>query len=222
MESRPSSKRMSKGRKEAPIAFDGIVLGGGKSKRMGTNKVVLSIDGKAMLHMAVRALKGANQVAVVAPAKVVAEVYSRKRPPGLIQTLEDPPFGGPVAGILAGLEALGPDGAEIVGIVAGDHPRAPQTLKALKHAGALKLLSEGSCDGVCAGTKGSGPQLLLGFYSRKYLESQDSEGAVGDGRDVSVKRLLGAAKLEVVTVPEADILDLDSPADLDRYGRSAK
>ena len=87
-------------------AFDGIVLGGGRSRRMGTNKVLLEVDGRALLRTAVEALAGARKIALVAPPEVCAHAFPQGLPSNVVQTLEDPPDGGPVAGIQAGLAAL--------------------------------------------------------------------------------------------------------------------
>ncbi len=91
-----------------------IVLAGGSGRRMGgVDKPSLLLDGVPML---------ARATAAVAPARTVVVGPRRALPEHLLQTTEDPPGGGPAAGVVAGLAALGfPAGAP-----APIPPRAPE------------------------------------------------------------------------------------------------
>lgn len=84
-----------------------VILAGGGSTRMGVDKAGLRLDGRTLLQRAVDACQSCRHVVVVAPAASVAGINS----PGasFSVVLEDPPLGGPVAGIDAGLRAL-PEG----------------------------------------------------------------------------------------------------------------
>lgn len=72
-----------------------IVLGGGRSLRMGADKLALRLDGDTLLAR------------TCAAAATVAErvVIAGPEQPGLdvVFVREDPPFGGPAAGIAAAL-----------------------------------------------------------------------------------------------------------------------
>jgi molybdopterin-guanine dinucleotide biosynthesis protein A len=88
--------------RDAP-AFDAIVLAGGRSTRLGGRaKAELVIGGARLVDRAVVAASaaGAGRTVIVGPDSL--EV------PGALISREDPPFGGPVAAIAAGLAALGP------------------------------------------------------------------------------------------------------------------
>ncbi|MCG7308570.1 molybdenum cofactor guanylyltransferase [Brachybacterium sp. ACRRE] len=77
-----------------------IVLGGGEGRRLGgVSKPDLVLGGRRLLDLVLDAGSGCAPRVVVAPDSV--EV-----PSGVLRTLEDPPAGGPVAGIAAGLALL--------------------------------------------------------------------------------------------------------------------
>lgn len=88
--------------------LDVIVLAGGTGRRLGgACKPDVLVAGRRMLdHVldGVAGLRGRGlpdgRVVVVAPQQVAL-------PDGVLRALEDPPLGGPVAGVAAGLRALG-------------------------------------------------------------------------------------------------------------------
>lgn len=87
------------------IAYDGIVLAGGRSARMrGRPKTELEVGGRSMLNRALDALAGARHVVVVGPGGDLCE---------------DPPYAGPVAALAAG---LGRVSAPVVAVLAADLP----------------------------------------------------------------------------------------------------
>jgi len=201
---------------------DLVVLAGGRSRRWGgTDKTAQTLGGVpvlvAVLESALRGRGGGaapSRVVVVAPAGHPARDAVRGRDlrgARLVWTLEDPPDGGPVAGIAAALSALaGPDGREsVVAVIAGDAPFAGSALPRL-----MAALADGGHD-AAVGVDGSGRRQLLFCARRAALEV-----ALRPGRDGAppraVHRVLGA--LDVVEVPltERESLDLDHPADLVR------
>ncbi|MFT3970753.1 MAG: NTP transferase domain-containing protein [Micropruina sp.] len=78
-----------------------IILGGGRSARMGRDKRALKLDGRSLLALAVEACTGRDLIVAVTP-DLPDDVGADR----VACTLEDPPFGGPVAGIAAGIAAL--------------------------------------------------------------------------------------------------------------------
>ena len=99
-----------------------IVVGGGGGERLGgVSKPDLTLGGVRVIDRVCGVLLqvcGAGCVAVVPPTVRVPE--------GVMRTLEDPPSGGPLAGIDAGLRALGVDDDVLVVVVSVD---APLTLR---------------------------------------------------------------------------------------------
>ena len=80
--------------------FCAVVLAGGTAARMGgVDKAAVELHGRTLLELALDALVDAAEVVVVAPAPVPTS-----RPVTFV--CEDPPRGGPVAGLRTGVDAL--------------------------------------------------------------------------------------------------------------------
>lgn len=178
-----------------------IVLAGGRSSRMGTDKAALTLKGRSLLARTVAACAGWEPIVVVAAA-VPGDV-----PAGVVVTLEDPPFGGPVAGIAAGLAAL-PDVPDEVLLLACDLPCAAQVVAAL---GAAPL----GPDGCCLVDAEGWPQYLAGRYRGAALA--EAIARLDTPRDVSVRRLLGGVELHLVPA-DGITADVDTPGQADAAG----
>lgn len=174
-----------------------VVLGGGRSARMGTDKLELAVGGRTLLGRTCDAALGwASTVIVASPQR-----------PGLADprirfVLEDPPFGGPVAGIAAAVAALPEDATEVL-LLAGDLA-APDAV-----VDALAAAAPGP-DGVVLEDEDGWPQLLAGRYRAAALRL-----AVGQAptlRDLSVRRLLGGLDLARVAAPPEVTQDVDTPS----------
>lgn len=101
-----------------------IVQVGGTGARLGgASKPDVVVGGRRLLDIFFAELAGvgfSGRAVVVAPEGVAV-------PAGAIRTLEDPPHGGPPAGIAAGLEQLsGLPNDAVVGLGTCDAPLAPQ------------------------------------------------------------------------------------------------
>lgn len=131
-DSQPVPKPTSTG---APQLCGVVILAGGTAKRMGgVSKPDVVVGGKTLLVRAieeVRAVAPTADIVVVAPPKVAI-------PQGVSRVLEDPPFGGPVAGVAAGFEKLttlpGYRPGGLVGLLTCDAPLAPRLYPALGRA----------------------------------------------------------------------------------------
>lgn len=94
-----------------------IVLAGGRSSRFGRDKLTESIDGVPLLHHAIAAVQAvATDVVVVA-----SPGHDPAVPPVVVVAHDASAFEGPLAGLAAGLQALGADIDRAV-VVAGDMP----------------------------------------------------------------------------------------------------
>lgn len=89
-----------------------VVVAGGGARRLGRDKPEVVIGGRRLLDAAVAAAGGAPTV-VVGPPRAV--------PAGVAVVREDPPGGGPLAAIAAGLAAV-PPGARTIAVLAADLP----------------------------------------------------------------------------------------------------
>lgn len=84
------------------LTLAALVLAGGRATRVGGgDKPLLPVGGRPMLTQILEDLQTQRcaRIVVVGPARLPV-------PPGVELTLENPPFGGPVAGIIAGLRHL--------------------------------------------------------------------------------------------------------------------
>ena len=187
----------------------GIVVGGGGGERLGgVSKADLMLGGERLIDRVCGALLeacGAGCVAVVPPAVRV--------PDGVLRTLEDPPSGGPLAGIDAGLRALGAGDDVLVVVVSVDAPGVGAFLPALLEP----VLREGVEGRI---VRGGDPepfdQYLMGVYRAASLRRAIDEAvaAYGSVRGVGVRRVLRALDVERVSVSADACRDIDTPEDL--------
>ena len=190
-----------------------IVLAGGRADRLGgISKPDLEFGGSTLLQRALAAAASlCGRTVVVGPPELAAG--------GATVVREDPPFGGPVAALAAGLDALdyGLDGSDWVLVLPVDLPRAADAVALL--AGALPRLEAESgddgADGAHLVDAGGAAQWLTGIYRRPALRAAvDAHGQPG-GR--SMKGLV--ARLRVVGIPDPDGVgtDIDTWRDVARY-----
>lgn len=217
----------------APV-LDAVVLAGGRARRLGgAAKPHVLLDGRELLAHVLDGLTESGlvrRVAVVGPPDVAVP-----SPLPLVQVQEDPPFGGPVAGIAAGLAALvdttgrspapqdtplRADAARSVGdlvaVVACDVPGGARLLPALVDA----LQGAPAADGACARAEGR-DQWLLAVYRRAALA--DALGPLaterGELTGASVRGLVSGLDLVRVDDVTGASADVDTWADLDALHR---
>ena len=197
-----------------------IVLAGGTGRRLdGASKPDVVARGLRLLDHVLAGLEQLRtqglplgHVCVVAPAEVAL-------PAGVLRALEDPPLGGPVAGIAAGLDVLGRSDpvAGLAGILTCDAPLSWRALPALHRA----LAQAGpELDGACA-RDGEHTQYLLGLYRRRALAA----AVAPDGaplRDTAVRRALGTLRVRAIPTTHDVVRDLDTWAEVRSWdsGRS--
>lgn len=177
-----------------------LIIGGGRSERMGTNKGELTLEGRTLLERAVDAVTDAGLVVIVAEE---TELQPAEAWPEVRFTLENPPHGGPVAGIAAGVAQLSERGDhEEVIVLPVDSPSASDA------AGELAAAKPGR-DGVVLQDPQGYPQYLLGRYTLGALRRALSE--LGRVRDVSVRRLGELLQVNRVPVDHWLVIDVDTP-----------
>lgn len=179
-----------------------IVLAGGAGRRLGgTDKPALVVGGQTLLDRAVAAAAGAGaaQVVVAGPRRDTAIPVTWTR--------EDPPGGGPLAGLAAGLAALdvAPDA---VVVLASDLPRVSSALVVRLLAGLGP-----DVDAVAVVDAAGWVQPLVAAYRAEPLRA--ALDAVGDPRNRPVRALL--EHLRVATLADDGAADIDTPGDLARW-----
>lgn len=180
--------------------FDAIVLAGGRARRLGgASKPEVEVGGVALLDHALAAVAEASHVVVVGPPQLDRS--------GIATVLEDPPDGGPVAGLAAGLDHLPDDGPELVVVLACDVPGAGRVLPAL-------LAAVREADGArMLGAEGR-PQHLVAAYRRTVLRS--ALDALPDVRGAAMHRLVAGLRLVDVPDEHGATADADTWADVER------
>ncbi|KZX19945.1 NTP transferase domain-containing protein [Rathayibacter tanaceti] len=187
--------------------FDAVLLAGGRARRLdGADKPLLVHRGTTLLAAALAAAHGAERTVVAGP------VLLRRSVGGALLVQDDPPFGGPVAGLAAALPTLErPDAPEWVLVLATDLVGpAPAVHRLLTEAARTRAQS------LLAVDANGRTQQLLGVHRRRSLSEALRGLDTVDG--ASVRAVLAGTRIELVGVPAGSTDDVDSPADARRHG----
>jgi molybdopterin-guanine dinucleotide biosynthesis protein A len=185
-----------------PVAapWSAVVLAGGRAARLGGQaKPQLDVGGRTMLAAVLAACAGAATRIVVGPPQPVAD--------GVVVLREQPPGGGPVAAMRAGLAVVR---TEVVAVVAGDLPfLVPEVLD--------ELLAALTDDGALAVDDAGRDQYLLGVWRTAALRA----ALAGTAAHAPVRRVLAPLTVRRVRLAAPPgtpppWLDCDTPADLAR------
>ncbi|GAA1829352.1 molybdenum cofactor guanylyltransferase [Agromyces salentinus] len=209
--------------------LDAVLLAGGRASRLGgVSKPGLTVGDRTLLQHAVDAAHaaGAERIVVVGPPSLEA--------PGCLVVLEDPPFGGPVAAIAAGLAALDADASRRsrgdasrdpgarpatsdVLVLACDLPTAADAVARLtarrREPGESGRGGEGEHgDGVHLVDADGRSQWLTGIYARGALDR--AFDAIGTPDGSAMRHLVASLDLLVVD-DDGTAADIDTWHDLD-------
>lgn len=176
--------------------FCGVVLAGGTAMRMdGIDKAGLELGGRTLLERTVDAFVDADEVVVVGPRSPTSRPVTFTR--------EDPPKGGPVAGLLTGVDALLRAPA-VVGVLAVDMPHVTAyTMRRLREAAA-------GHDGAFL-VDADGRRQLAGVVSAHRLDAVRPDRAHQHG--MSLRALLADLDLASVPTVGTEARDVDTWAD---------
>ncbi len=188
----------------SPSAYDAVVLAGGRARRMqGVDKTVLPVGGRALLDRVVGSVGGAGRVIVVGEPRPV--------PVDVVWAREEPPGGGPAAGLAAGLVHVT---APVVVVLAADLPFVTAAVvgRLVQAVGAT-----GAPGAVLVDDTGHEQWLCSAWATAALRVAPLAAGA-------PARRALGA--LPFVAVPDRTggpppWLDCDTPADLQRARENA-
>jgi molybdopterin-guanine dinucleotide biosynthesis protein A len=185
----------------------GLLLTGGASRRMGSDKALLEVGGRRLVDRAAEVL-----TAVADPVIEVGPGWS-----GLPAVREDPPGSGPLAALSAGaaaLRAAGHNGAVLV--LAVDMPRVSVEL--------LRFLAGRPGIATAVPRAGGFPQPMCARYGPDVLAAVDERLAAGGRSLRDLLETMAAAgavswvepeEWEPVVGPDA-FSDVDTPDDLRR------
>lgn len=171
-----------------------VVLAGGRSRRFGSDKLAAPVAGRPLLDTLLIGLPADADIVCVGPRRPTA------RPVRWV--LEDPPLGGPLAGVAAGVGILATD---VVVVLAGDMPWSGPAigtlLTALRQAPRAAAALARDDDGQV--------NPLLGAYRREALAAYLPDPAHG----LPARKLLGLPHVEVPITGRPG-RDVDVPTDL--------
>lgn len=186
--------------------MDVLILAGGGGRRLGgVSKADLLLGGRRLLDHLLDDLAQLRDDGAQIDRVVLVGPEAVSVPPGVLRTLEDPPDGGPAAGLGAGLAALDDPAADgLVAVLACDAPHAVRALGLLR--------ARFGSDGAVARAADGRPQHLLGVYSQAALRRRIADEA--GARNLSVGRLVAPLALTVVELPAAYDRDVDTWDDL--------
>jgi molybdopterin-guanine dinucleotide biosynthesis protein A len=183
------------------VVCAGVLLTGGSSRRLGFDKATARIGAETLAERAARVL-----AAVCAP---VVEIGPGRSP--LPAVREEPAGSGPLAGLVAGADALGVDTLVLLGC---DLVRI--------EAPVLALLAGWQGAATAVPTVDGRPQYVCARYGADAIEAARALLVTGER---SLRALFDAIDADLVPEPRWQAVapvdafdDLDTPADLARLG----
>lgn len=180
-----------------------ILLTGGTARRLGgIDKATVEIEGQTLLEQVLTALPADVPVVVAGPP------LPTSRP--VVFAQEDPPLGGPVAGIHAALSSIT---SAVVCVIAVDMPRAVPVLQEMLDA----LAADSHADVALPVTSDGRQQPLCSAWRTSALRAAISRLGTIDG--AAMRALLApmhAREVSLTPAQEALLDDIDSPRDLER------
>lgn len=197
---------------------DAIVLAGGRSSRMGSDKAQVRIGETKMIDLCLAELRAEPTVAEI----VVVTPEDLAVPTSVRITCENPPYGGPVAGIEAGIRSLlatvdsaSGTHSDFVFITAVDAPFTPRLLEVLWngwHHNYMEVETASQSTGVVV----VDGEPLCALWRKPALVSALER--LPSTRNVSVKRLIrmmSAVKIELTDAQQRWCAqDYDCPAEI--------
>lgn len=190
-------------------AFAGIVLAGGRSTRMGTDKAFLVLDGatEPLACVSLRALEGAGAVAVLS----IGGDRARLADLGFDARADDDPDEGPLGGLITGLDRTP---APILVVLTCDLPAIDAATVRVLVAALDDHPEAAAAIPVVDGRR----QIITAAYRRTAHEPLTR--AFADGERSVRRAVAGLAVVELDGLDPAVFHDLDRPEDLAKYASS--
>jgi molybdopterin-guanine dinucleotide biosynthesis protein A len=185
--------------------MDALILAGGRGSRLGgADKPALEVGGRSLLDRVLDACTGCDGVVVVGPERPTSREVLTVR--------EEPPGGGPVAALAAGLPLVG---APRTALLAADLPFVTAEVLALLES---RLATTAGSDGALLVDPDGHDQLLLGVWQTAALRRAVAAAGPPQGQPLGrLLRTLGVVRVPAAALPEAAARawrDCDTPEDL--------
>ncbi|MFI8963324.1 NTP transferase domain-containing protein [Streptomyces sp. NPDC053493] len=201
-------------------AYDALVLAGGAARRLGgTDKPAVRVGGRPLLDRVLAGCRDAARTVVVAPPRPTARPVEWTR--------EDPPGGGPVAALAAGLGRLaGPPAGDVPG-----DPATPQQgaglvlvlsadLPFFDRAAARRLVDalagDEEAEAVVTVDGEGREQPLVAVYRSAALRREVTAAAAEHGSldGLALRRIVGRLRVARVAAERAASFDCDTWEDI--------
>jgi molybdopterin-guanine dinucleotide biosynthesis protein A len=187
-----------------PLRLGAVVLAGGTGQRLGgVDKGSIQVHGVTLLERALTATMAASEVVVVGPA------VPTTRP--VTWTVEDPPKGGPAAGLLSALDLFASPPPDLVAVLAVDMPKVGAATIARLTWG---VEADPAVDGAVLLDPTGRIQMLAAVYRLGALVAARPTGP-GLGHGLPMRRLVAGMRLVEVPAVGDEARDVDTSADLD-------
>ncbi|GAA4004092.1 molybdenum cofactor guanylyltransferase [Allokutzneria multivorans] len=175
-----------------------IVLAGGQGRRLGgRDKAAIVLGGRTLLDRVLDVVPPGSRIVVVGPPRETA------RP--VVWTREEPPGGGPVAGLAAGLALVDSD---LVAVLAVDQPGVTAST-----VDRLRTALTAGVDGVVLVDADDRPQWTAGVWRTRALRRCLPDSPAG----ASLRRVLAALTVHRLPSEHSETDDIDTPADLTHW-----
>ncbi|OLE22712.1 MAG: hypothetical protein AUG44_24275 [Actinobacteria bacterium 13_1_20CM_3_71_11] len=192
--------------------YAAVILAGGAARRLGgAAKPLLPVGGRPMLDRVLAAVADAAVTVVVGPAGLAV-------PPGVLRVSEEPPGGGPVAALAAGISAIDREtgrATEATALLAADLPfLTPEAIADLR-----TILENSTVDGAVFVDDEGRRQTLCGVWRTVALRRRLDE--VPEHHGAALRQFLAGLEVREVTSGQRPPpwYDCDSQDDLDRARR---
>lgn len=186
--------------------YDAIVLAGGGGARLGgVDKASLDVGGATLLDRVLLAAAGAHHTVVVGPARTL--------PDEVLSTSEDPPGGGPVAGLAAGLSRVD---CPLVAVLACDTPFVTGATVNLmvQLLGRLSADTDRRLDGVQLVDENGRRQPLTAVYRTDRLLAAIAE--LPTARNAPMRAVVSGLRMLSLAGSVGEAWDCDTWEDLSR------
>ncbi|HEV2811247.1 MAG TPA: molybdenum cofactor guanylyltransferase [Acidimicrobiales bacterium] len=183
------------------LAFDGVVLTGGASRRMGRDKALVEVGGRALAVGVARVLRDAGADKVFAVGGAIDALADL----GLHAVPDEFPGEGPLGGLLT---ALSHASSPLVAVLACDLPAAAPSAVRL-----VVAALDADPDLACAIPMVQGhSQPLHGAWRRS--SRPEIQAMFDRGERAMHRAIAGLAGIAVHGVDPAAVADVDTPADM--------
>jgi molybdopterin-guanine dinucleotide biosynthesis protein A len=185
--------------------MEALILAGGRGSRLGgADKPAVQVGGRTLLDRVLDACAGCDRVVVVGPERPTSRVVQTVR--------EEPPGGGPVAALAAGLPLIK---ASRTALLAADLPFVTAEVLVLLES---RLEAEPNADGALLVDPDGRDQLLLGIWQTAALRQAVAAAGPPQGQPLGrLLRTLTVVRVPAAALPEAGAgawRDCDTPQDL--------